>query len=147
MEGKQKKVFDPQKVSIFDIKIESNLQILHPFELGKTEMVVGFSTSIAHNIEANNLKINLDIQLQRDDETTDIAEFSFEFYFKVFNLKDFCEIKEEEFFLSTQVAVPLVGVAISTARGIIFERLHDTKWKNVFIPIVSPKNILEQSSN
>ncbi|GAE63571.1 hypothetical protein H3Z85_07975 [Chryseobacterium indologenes] len=145
MKLKEKKVFDPQKAELYEINIESNVQITHAFELGKCEMQVGFNTSVEYSDEANDLRILLDIILERNDDNDDFAEFNFEFYYKIQDLKDYHEVKKEIHILSAQVAVPLVGVSISTARGIIFERLHNTYWKNVLIPIVSPKVVLENS--
>lgn len=143
MKVKEKKVFDPQKAELYEINIESNVQIMHSFELGKCEMMVGFNTSVEYS--DSDLKILLNIYLERNDGINDFAEFKFEFYYKVQDLKDHHEEKEGIHILSAQVAIPLVGVSISTARGIIFERLQNTNWKNVLIPIVSPKMVLENS--
>lgn len=145
MKVKEKKIFDPQKAELYEINTESNVQIIHSFELGKCEMMVGFNTTVEYSDDANDLRILLNIYLERNDDTSDFAEFKFEFYYKVHDLEDHYEVREGVHILSAQVAIPLVGVSISTARGIIFEKLHNTNWKNVFIPIVSPKKVLENS--
>jgi len=145
MDKKADIVFDPQKINLFDIKVDSHIQITHELDTSICEMMVGFGTSIEQNINAERLRVLLTVNLKREDDINDIADFNFEFYFNVQNLKDFFIKHKEGDVLSSQMAIPLTSIALSTARGIIFEKLHDTNWKKVIIPVVSPLKIIKDT--
>lgn len=145
MDKKADIVFDPQQINLFDIKVDSHIQITHELDTSTCEMMVGFGTTIEQNINADRLRVLLTVNLKREDDVNDLADFNFEFYFNVQNLKDFFIKLEEEDVLSSQMAIPLTSIALSTARGIIFEKLHDTNWKKVIIPVVSPLKIIKDT--
>jgi len=145
MDKKANIVFDPQQINLFDIKVDSHIQITHELDTSICEMMVAFVTSIEQNINAERLRVLLTVNLKREDNVNDLADFNFEFYFNVQNLKNFFIKHEEEDVLSSQMAIPLTSIALSTARGIIFEKLHDTNWKKVIIPVVSPLKIIKDT--
>ena len=44
---------------------------------------------------------------------------------------------------SKQFVATLAGISYSTLRGIIFEKLLNSSWGSVTLPVINPNNILE----
>ncbi|HAY3544947.1 hypothetical protein HZQ28_17545 [Elizabethkingia anophelis] len=145
-----KKKINPDLIELFKIKVESDIKINNSPDPEDTEIIIGFACSTQHNVVEKKIKVLLGVKLSKSnesDESDESAIFSFEYFFNIKELEGFYTIKkgedmEEVVVLSSQLAITLVSIAISTSRGIVFEKLQNTKWNNVIIPVVSPKEIL-----
>lgn len=108
---------------------------------------IDMGTRFAYNLDDNRCKIELYLRL---DGQTDDAPVSFHinFHFKVIDMDHFYRINEEKkaplfqsHFIST-----LIGISLSTARGMIYEKLNNAGLKNIILPVVAPQNLLTKST-
>jgi len=109
------------------------------------------SLNIAHQMmhNLNDERVKLELAFSFGDDTkTEIAHFKIDFHFKIDKMKEFYSFSEDNkpVFFGPLVAT-LLGIAISTARGIIFERCSSNGIPNLLIPIVSPQKMLQSPRN
>ena len=101
----------------------------------------------SHNLKDERIKIKLLIHLFNHPEETRKNEASFEidFHYRVQNLKNFYSLEEESNtpIFSANLIATILGISFSTARGLLFERLANTNFQGVILPVVSPKKMLE----
>jgi len=64
-----------------------------------------------------------------------------------FKFADFYQITENLKEVDMQLQAQLLGVAISTTRGILHQKLSDSKLRTFLIPVHSPLQIIKDSSN
>ena len=70
-------------------------------------------------------------------------KFHIDFYYVIEDLKDQYTSKEGGLpVFSGQFIATLIGISFSTARGLIFQLLQDTKFKGIILPVVSPTKML-----
>lgn len=107
--------------------------------------VVNFDFKIAHNTRHNlndeRVKIELYINLLSENETR--IRFHIDFHYSIDDLKDHYELNENDIpIFDGQFISTLIGISFSTARGIIFQQLKETKLNGIILPVVSPVKIL-----
>lgn len=147
----------PEKIHINSIKVfRSNLETSADF-MEKPEKVTkfdfGFNHEIAHNIEEKRTRLRLFFNLNGiagDMEPVDgmeadiIAEYGIEFHFHVENFHDFFQKNGDEVLIDSFFAGTLMGIAYSTSRGIILERMQGTFFEGVILPVINPiKSVIE----
>lgn len=125
---------------LFDIKSESNISIVESSQ----EIQLGVSNHFFHNLEESNIKINLDIHLKSKDEKS-FANFEFEFFFHINNMEEYYQLENEEPIFAGSLVTTLLSVSYSTSRGIIFEKLKNTRWSENILPIISPIKLLNNN--
>lgn len=99
------------------------------------------------NLDAERVKIELAFSFE-DNDKNKLIFFQIDFHFQVEHLSDFYQMKEKAqpvFYAS--ILATLLGISLSTARGIIFEKLQNAGIKNVIIPVVSPHKMLAKSTS
>ncbi|MFZ5939675.1 MAG: hypothetical protein ACOYXB_03795 [Bacteroidota bacterium] len=120
------------------------------------QISVGFSQSSRFDFEEGLVVIVLDIKLiGKDESEKEIGlegEYSIEFLFKIDNFDEFIieskEIIDNKELTTRQVdgvlGGTLMGIAYSTARGIILERTQGTPFQDsgVIIPVINPNDLL-----
>lgn len=105
---------------------------------------------LANSIEQGLTRVRLFILLEAatsDEEVQGLtADYGIEFVFKVDNFSDFVQGNPENGIqIDAMIGGTLVGIAFSTARGILMERLHGTYFGRVILPIVDPVELLKES--
>tara|TARA_R110000823_G_scaffold299187_1_gene419893 strand:+ start:116 stop:574 length:459 start_codon:yes stop_codon:yes gene_type:complete len=127
---------EPKEVSISDLKEPYN-----PEE--SIDMKIAHIS--AHNLDDKGFLLGLDIILTLSDRKPEkSARFRYNFHFSVENLEQMYSIKEnKEPVFSQQFAATLAGISYSTLRGIIFEKLFNSSWGSVTVPVINPNKILE----
>jgi len=112
-----------------------------------------FGKDIAHNMEFGRSRIRLSIIMTglKEEELPLGLELKYEleFHFKVDNFNDFVHsTKDESVQLDTVYGTTLLGIAFSTARGIIYERTRGTFMDGVLMPVIDPtKLLMEEEKN
>jgi len=157
MNRKQPPNIDPTKIHLFSVnvfqgglKTDPALLESSQVEIGKSaHFNMGVEQELAHNIEDRLTRIRLYFQLigleKESGEAIGLeAEYGIEFHFKVDNFSDFVKDKDGEVLVDRHIAATLLGIAYSTARGILLERLQGTLFGSVLIPVVSPYQVLEE---
>lgn len=136
-------VIIPEELELFHIDILKS-------DVKEDSMSVGSSYGLqvahttGHNLKDERLKIKLIISLSDQSGGANHANYEIDFHFKIKNLKNFYSVNEDNTpLISGNLIATLLGISFSTARGILYERLANTVFKGVILPIVSPKKMLE----
>jgi hypothetical protein len=141
---------DPEKIQIINIKtLKGNID--DGSETDPTTITgYRFKTdlAIALNLEEKivGLKLTIHIEtLDKNKHELDIkASYTHEFVFRVENLEDFVDPKEEdekEENIDPLLIGTLAGIAYSTLRGIIITRTQGTPLNAVILPVIDPKKV------
>ena len=107
------------------------------------EVRFGFSRSLANNLEQGRTRIRLTLVLEGlDDQAKELglhATYELEFHFKVDNFQDFVQAGQaEEQRIDARLGATLLGIAFSTARGLIYERTRGTFFDGAVLPVIDP---------
>ncbi len=125
-----------QKIEVVQTKIDiSGFNTSNQFKLG-------IGHKMMHNLKDERVKIELVFSF-KDNKEQEFVFFQIDFHFRVEQLDRFYELNENNapVFHAPMVAT-LLGISVSTARGIIFEKLESNGARNVIIPVVSPQKML-----
>ena len=97
---------------------------------------------VLHNLNDQRIKLELILSF-KDNENKEVLFLQTDYHYQVDNLKDFYETNDKNipvFF--APLIVTLLGISLSTSRGILFEKLNTSGIHNVVIPVVSPIKLL-----
>lgn len=153
MSKKAKPRIIPEKISLFSVNIfQANLSTEEHF-LDDPQEVKGFEFGIAHqmghNHELGRSRIRLYFSMDaRDDAEQPLGvkvEYGIEFHFSVENFADFVQDQADGPTIEGALPATLLGMAYSTARGIIFERTRGTFFEGVILPVVDPFKLLVEN--
>ncbi len=126
-------------IILFDISTESYIEIK---EDDYQENPIGIGCEVLNDLEDKNLKIVLSFKIEHSNGS--FAKFETSCFFHINNEKQYLIEYEQEEIFHPQLITTLVSVAYSTSRGIIFEKMKNTHWKDFILPVVSPLKLLEQ---
>jgi len=100
-----------------------------------------------YNLDDELVKIELNFSFD-DKEDNQLLFFQIDFHYKVDDLNDYYNLNEtkEPVFYSLLI-VTLLGISLSTARGVMFSRLQNIGVDNVIIPVIDPQKILTQKNS
>lgn len=108
---------------------------------------VQYAQNSAFNFEEKAIRIRLEILMQalnnEDKEMGLNAEYGLEFHFVIENLDEFTEAEEGTKTINGTLGSTLMGIAYSTARGIVFDRTQGTHFKGVILPVIDPKELIK----
>jgi hypothetical protein len=96
-----------------------------------TRFGFGVANEMAYHLARNMARYRLYFTLEAQDQEGEPlgvkVEYGIEFHFEVENLNDFAKEQQDGTFqLDAAMGATLLGIAFSTARGIIFERTRGT---------------------
>jgi len=149
--NKKKPAIIPEKIHLISANIfKANLETSDDFLESPKKVRAfefGIAKDIAHNFEEGMARYRLFFTLDgRDNEEKPLGvkvEYGIEFHFMVENFDDFIRHpKEGEIQVDAALAATLLGMAYSTARGIIFERTRGTFFDGVIVPVIDPFKLL-----
>ena len=130
----------PEKIKLFHIDVV-NTYINDDTINENLNLDFSVAHNTKHNLKDKRVKIELFINLLSNEEIG--VKFHIDFHYTVKDLKDQYTLNEDEIpVFSSQFIATLLGISFSTARGLIFQQLQDTKFKGVILPIVSPMKML-----
>ena len=112
-----------------------------------TEVRFGFSRDIANNLDLGRTRIRLTLLLDGlDDQGKELglhASYGLEFHFKVDDFQDFVQSgTADEKLVDARLGATLLGIAFSTARGLIYERTRGTFFDGAVLPVIDPYTFL-----
>ena len=141
---------DPNKihlneVRLFDSHISTSAQFLNnPVLLTRTNVQIGQHTGI--NLETNACAIRMDIILSALDEKEQeiglTARYIIHFGFTIDNLQELVQVEGTNNIIDGRLGATLIGMAYSTARGIVLERTHGSFFNGAILPVLNPMDIL-----
>lgn len=134
----------PEEIHLFHIDIlesvikETTNKKVRDFELG-------LAHSIMHNLKDQRIKIGLNIKIK--EKTTQgeeaNAHFSIDFHYQIEQLENFYKLNDTQHPIFSGLLIRTVlGLSISTARGIIYERLSNSNLRGIILPVLDPKKVL-----
>ena len=130
----------PEKIKLFHIDVANNY--INDDTINdniKLDFSVAHNTK--HNLKDDRVKIELFVNLLSNEDIG--VKFHIDFHYAVEDLKDQYSLNEDNTpIFSGQFIATLLGISFSTARGLIFQQLQDTKFKGMILPIVSPVKML-----
>lgn len=143
---------DPTQIHLSGIKvIKEHLDCTEQYldnPLPVENYVFGHDYRQSLNLDTNRLRARLFLRLKavnlKEEDLGLDAEYGIEFHFTVDNLKDFTE-PQENGSVKINGALPgtLAGIAYSTARGIVWEKLSGTAFSDIVMPVVNPVELLK----
>jgi len=100
-----------------------------------------------YNIDDERTKIELYFSFE-DNKGKQLLLFQIDSHYQIGDLNNYYEIgKNKEPVFEMLFIATLLGISLSTSRGIIFEKLQNSGIENVIIPVVDPQKILMQKMN
>ncbi|MDX2429409.1 MAG: hypothetical protein QNK35_00660 [Bacteroides sp.] len=150
----------PEQIHILGITVlKTNIIPTQKFLDARKEpenISVGFSQESKFDFDEGVVQMLINIHLiGKDEQDKDIGlegDYSIEFVFKIESFKDFI-IESKEIVEAKEISTKevdgvlggaLLGIAFSTARGIILERTQGTPFQNsgVILPVINPNELL-----
>ncbi len=137
----KKAIIDAEKIQL--LKIE---EISFDFNSQSLKTRSNFGLSIGHtlmyNLEDKMLKLELRFIIHSEEDEV-LVSLETAYHFFIDNLDDFYELNEDNKPIFNQLIIAtILGIAISTSRGILFEKLSLNGVGNIILPVVSPQKIL-----
>lgn len=147
-------MIQPEKIHIVSINIfkaQLNTSDAYLDQPQRPEgLSFGFEKKIAHNFEEGRFRFRLFFQLvaldQEGQKLGVEVEYGLEFHFEVENVTDFIQKEGEETRLDIGLMATLLGMAFSTARGIIFERTRGTFFEGIVLPVIDPFKAIQEDT-
>lgn len=134
----------PEEIELFHIEI-LNSKIKEGKKPQKPSYDIDVAHKSAHNLKDERIRIKLLINLsdQQKKEDGNHLDFEADFHFKIQNLKNFYDLNEDNTpRFSGNLIATLLGISFSTARGMLYERLANTNFQGVILPVISPIKML-----
>ena len=131
----------PEEMHLFKVDVVKSNINSQAFK-NKQNHTLGIGHKMMHNLKDERVKLELAFSFE-DDNKVQLANFQIDFHFKVEKLGNFYSINaENKPVFSGLLIATLLGICVSTSRGIIFEKCNNNGIENLLIPIVSPRKML-----
>jgi hypothetical protein len=145
------KKIQPESIEIENIRIvHSTITTSEGYENNPEkpdQIEVQYKQDSAFNIEKKRIRIRLTTSLEGLDKNRErlgvSGEFMLEFHIYVDNMEDYIIEEYEEKRVSDLLGNTLMGIVYSTARGIIYERIHGTYLSGCILPVIDPRNLIK----
>ena len=141
---------DPDKIHINSVRLlEAHFEtsdhfLQNPVPLAGTNVQIGQTTGL--NLESNGYAVKMDIILNGCDENNqDLgvkARYVIHFGFVIDNLNDFVHIENNMTNIDSRLGATVLGIAYSTARGIVVERTQGSFFNGAILPVLNPVTLL-----
>jgi hypothetical protein len=146
MAKKSKHIIDPSKIHLLQIEpLKAAIsEIKKEIEKDETiDLKIGHIN--AHHLEEKRFLMGLELVLTLTErENKEQAIFRYNFHFMIENLEVMYKLDEEEKPIFQKVfGATLAGISYSTLRGIVFEKLLNSSWGSITLPVIDPNTILE----
>jgi hypothetical protein len=106
---------------------------------------LGIGHKFMHNLKDERVKFEMVFSFKNNKEQ-EILFVQIDFHYHIEKMDNFYKINNENkpIFYGLMIAT-LLGICLSTARGILYEKLESNGIKNIIIPVVSPQKLLTNS--
>lgn len=148
--NKKTNPFKPEDIHIIEVKL-LNLNIYGNDEFNNNPskpegMTIQMANDIAFDFENGVTKVQLSFKFDGLDANQKplgiTAEVTYDFFFTIDNFKKYIIKEKTSQKVDIAVAVNVLAIAYSTARGILIEKLQNTYFEYVILPIVDVKKFL-----
>jgi len=108
----------------------------------------GMSNEMGHDLENKNVRCRILLTLKARNVDESLLglelEYGIEFHFRIDNFSDFYILeKSGGFKMDSNLAATLLGMAYSTARGVVYERTRGTFFDGILLPVIDPYKALD----
>jgi hypothetical protein len=139
----KKPVIIPEEIHLFKVDVIKTSINAEAFNKTKSHSL-SVAHKMMHNLKDERVKLELAFSFT-DDNKAELLHFQLDFHFKIEKLEKFYNLNEQELpVFSGMFIATLLGICLSTARGIIFEKCNNNGIPNVLIPVVSPQKMLKK---
>lgn len=135
-----------QKVDILSASIENPLEIANKL-VEAANFNLGFN--FGFNPDEKLVKLEFEVGLSSNIENIErqaTCNFKLAFVFSIENLKELVHIEGDVIDGSEDMAFALSAIAYSTTRGILLTRLQGTIFRDFILPVISPSDLLNKST-
>lgn len=138
--------------SILTTNYEYHLPI-NKFDSGANDLInFNIDPKVSFKLDHSNIIVKINISAVVKETNENFMNISTSFAFKVPNLKDFVEIKDDGNYGFKDIKdnglyVILISISYSGMRGIITERSRGTFLEHIYLPIVDPNVFIKPKTN
>lgn len=107
---------------------------------------VGMGVNFSHDIAKESFTVHLNFFYDYSEDESNalkLLDYKGFFEFKISNLQENIVINDKGFKLSDNVLATLIEISISSARGIIIAKTAGSFINQFYLPILDPKDIIE----
>lgn len=133
-----------EKIHLQKIEVVQTRMDLGRFKESKKHALT-LGHKLLHNLDENRIKLELLFSF-KDVKEEEFLFMQIDFHFQIDNLSDFYTLDDHEnpVFLGSAIGT-LLAIAVSTSRGVIFEKLESNGISNIIIPVMNPNKLLQES--
>lgn len=132
-----------EEIHLVRIDVVTNQIDVAAFKQAKAP-VLEIAHKLMHNLKDEMLKIELIFSFKNQKEEQ-LMLLQTDYHFKIEEMQQFYELKDEQPTFFAPLIATVLGISISTSRGILFEKLENNGIQNIIVPVISPQKILTQS--
>jgi hypothetical protein len=135
----------PHEIHLVQVEVVQQKMDLAAFKKNKSHQL-NVGHKFLHNLKDDRVKLEFVFSFS-NEQKQELMFFQIDFHFKVDHLQNFYELNaENKPIFHGHLMATLIGIAFSTARGIIFEKLTNAGVPNVLLPVVSPQEMLKKTN-
>lgn len=136
-----KPTIQADKIHLFHMDIREFNINTQAFKIAK-EHNLNIGHRLMHNLEDKRLKLDMSCSFRNHSEEQ-LLQLDIDYHFHIENLEDFYTTNEDGLpKFSVAIIATILGIALSTTRGVLFEKLANQGINNIIIPVVSPMKML-----
>lgn len=146
MTKKSKHIIDPSKIHLNQIEpLKSAIKEIKKKIVADEAIDFKIGHINAHHLEEKRFLMGLELVLTLNErKSVEQAIFRYNFHFMIENLEEMYKLDEQGKPIFQKVfGATLAGISYSTLRGIVFEKLLNSSWGSITLPIIDPNSILE----
>ena len=133
-----------EKIHLQKIEVVQTRMDLGRFKESKKHALT-LGHKLLHNLDENRIKLELLFSF-KDVKEEEFLFMQIDFHFQIENLSDFYTLDDHEHPVFFGPAIgTLLAIAVSTSRGVIFEKLESNGISNIIIPVINPNKLLQES--
>lgn len=132
----------PSKIHLFKIEVVDSY-INDAITKNDADFDFNVAHSVQHNLQDERVKIKLLINLLLKTNTTVGVKFNIDFHYKIDDLNDHYQndTNNRPIFNGLFIAT-ILGISFSTARGVLYAKLSETKLNNLILPVIDPVKMI-----
>jgi len=146
MEKNKKINFALISIKELEFAYKNPVEIIPDFTPEKNPLEVKINVNYRWNLEKNLFGVVIDLFYlikDKNNKKVELVKLSFITEFFIENLKEVFTVRtNNDFDMDEKFESTLVGLAISTGRGILFEKTTGTVFNNFIFPVVNPMELI-----
>lgn len=138
--------FQLRTINIFEFRFRNPLDFVDPIsDPSNLPINLKYQINYRWNIEQNLFAVVIEFifEFKKDETLNEILKLKYLIEFFVEDLKSLLIVRSKnDFDIDELLETTLVNMAYATGRGILFEKTQGTILANMFLPPVSPKDLI-----